>query len=200
MRKYLWLVHPCLPAYFLHWMANIASVQAPAALCPENTSAFYVCVSGILFKLFNQLPWKNDYPLFSFHIYSSKNWCGGGVFFMAWGRMPRLYFHREIVTAFETIKSNVHLGNGVSAADNFQSRILFAENRFRPFHVFHDWYAKGTSCPAWAAPDTFSPIMSQQFIMFSNSLRHLSPRGGQGGKHNKSCCLSAYLPAHTVKT
>lgn len=49
--------------------------------------------------------------------------------------MPRLYFHREIVTAFETIKSNVHLGNGVSAADNFQSRILFAENRFRPFHV-----------------------------------------------------------------
>ena len=119
---------------------------------------------------------------------------------MAWGRMPRLYFHREIVTAFETIKSNVHLGNGVSAADNFQSRILFAENRFRPFHVFHDWYAKGTSCPAWAAPDTFSPIMSQQFIMFPNSLRHLSPRGGQGGKHNKSCCLSAYLPAHTVKT
>lgn len=59
----------------------------------------------------------------------------GGLFFMAWGRMPRLYFHREIVTAFETIKSNVHLGNGVSAADNFQSRILFAENRFCPFHV-----------------------------------------------------------------
>ncbi len=51
------------------------------------------------------------------------------------GKMITLYFHREIVTAFETIKSNVHLGNGVSAADNFQSHILFAENRFCPFHV-----------------------------------------------------------------